>query len=100
MNKVAWTKSDLPKLGKVFLRNVLSNIRADDAEIKFGETGTGQFPNYQISYSPRSNYPEGVVMAYRGMSHDRFEDLAAFNSEKISQPFSRIDIEDSLELAK
>lgn len=83
MSKLCWNEENLPKLGRIFLRNVLSNMRGyEDAKVQFGETGTGVKPNYQVTY------PNGLVRAINGSSHDPFVRANEFDSTRISNTFS------------
>lgn len=83
MSKLCWNEENLPKLGRIFLLNVLSNMRGyEDAKVQFGETGTGVKPNYQVTY------PNGLVRAINGSSHDPFVRADEFDSTRISNTFS------------
>ncbi len=107
MNNLNWNKEKLSQLDSLYLKNVIENVKrgrdqAIDAEIRFGETGTGQSPNYQINFPPNANKPDGVVLIFRGMTHKTFEldDSNEFNNEKISEPFKLIDLESALEITR
>jgi hypothetical protein len=83
MSRLCWDEKRLPKLGRIFLRNVLSNMRGyEDAKVQFGETGTGVKPNYQVTY------PNGLIRAINGSSHDPFVRADEFDSTRISSAFS------------
>lgn len=79
---IQWNKDNLALLGKSFLSNVFSNMRFEDSSVRFGETGNGTQPNYQIIF------PNERVWTIRGSSHETYEDAEKFNTEKISEPFS------------
>lgn len=79
---IQWNESNLSLLGKNFLSNVISNMRFEDSVVRFGETGKGTWPNYQITF------PNERVWTIRGSSHETYEDAEKFNSKKISEPFS------------
>lgn len=53
---------------KGFYRLVLANMAkfGDPAGIRFGTTGRGVYPNYQV------HYPDGTVRAFRGRTHSLF----------------------------
>jgi hypothetical protein len=86
MGKLVWTKSNLCKLGKVFLRKAMENMR-ENATVKFGETGKGIRPNYQVTFS------DGRIMTLNGASHRDFSRVDEFANGHISQAFTFPDIE-------
>lgn len=87
MSGITWTRENLPLLGRVFLRNVLENMRGrDDSEVQFGETGDGVMPNYQVKF------PNGVVRTLRGSSHEAFEQAEPFAVRNISEPFKLAEV--------
>lgn len=88
---IQWNKENLPLLGKSFLSNVISNMRFEESRVRFGETGKGTQPNYQITF------PNQRVWTIRGSSHETYEDAEKFNSERISNPFSLAAIRAALE---
>lgn len=79
---ILWNEENLSLLGKNFLSNVINNMRFEGSVVRFGETGTGTRPNYQITF------PNGRIWTIRGSSHETYEDTDKFNIEKISDPFS------------
>jgi hypothetical protein len=79
---IQWSEENLSLLGKSFLSNVISNMRFEDSLVRFGETGKGAQPNYQITF------PNQRIWTIRGSSHETYEDAEKFNSERISIPFS------------
>ena len=79
---IQWNEENLSLLGKKFLSNVISNMRFEGSVVRFGETGKGTQPNYQITF------PNERVWTIRGSSHETYEDAEKFNIEKISDPFS------------
>lgn len=79
----SWTEEHLSCLGRIFLRKVLDNMRGyDESTVKFGTTGKGIQPNYQITY------PNGIVRTIRGSSHGNYTDTEQFDSTKTSEVFS------------
>ncbi len=84
MSNSCWNEESLPILGRIFLRNVLSNMRGyEDAKVQFGETGTARVkPNYQVTY------PNGLIRTINGSSHDKFTRADEFDSTRISNAFS------------
>ncbi|MDF0533062.1 hypothetical protein PY479_02070 [Shewanella sp. A32] len=61
------TTENLPKLGRIYLRNVLQNMRNyEESAVKFGLLGEMKFPNYQVTL------PNGRIITYRGINHDQF----------------------------
>lgn len=87
---IQWNENNISLLGKSFLSNVISNMRNDDSVVKFGETGNGIQPNYQITF------PNKRVWTLRGSSHETYESKENFNTEKISQAFSLAEIRSAL----
>lgn len=80
---IKWTEENLPNLGRVFLRNVRDHMRnKDESTVRFGETGYGSQPNYQVTF------PNGVTRTIRGSSHEAYEQAEEFDDEKISEPFN------------
>lgn len=57
-------------------------MRKDTSIVRFGETGTGIQPNYQVTFE------NGQTMTRRGSSHERYESADEFNDKKISQHFT------------
>lgn len=94
MNKIFWSTENLHTLGRIFLRNVMNNMRGkEDSIVRFGETGLGIQPNYQVIF------PNGVKRTLRGSSHDAYEQTDEFDPEKISQPFNLAAIKKAYEQA-
>lgn len=91
---IIWTKKNLAdKVGYSFLKKVKNNMRGDkdpDAVVRFGITGEGAYPNYQITHSKHPNKPRTI----RGRNHEKFEieDGDEFNDSNLSQPFTYEDI--------
>lgn len=79
---IQWDEENLSLLGKNFLSNVISNMRFEGSVVRFGETGTGAQPNYQITF------PNERIWTIRGSSHETYEDAEKFNTDRISDPFS------------
>lgn len=84
MNNLEWNENNLSTLGRVFLRNVLDNMRGrEESLVRLGETGQGIQPNYQVTF------PNGVIRTIRGSLHDAFEHTETeFDSEKVSVAFN------------
>lgn len=83
MNRLNWTEQNLTSLGSFFLRNVRDHMRGDEgATVRFGVTGIGVQPNYQITFS------NGVVRTIRGSSHEAFNQADEFQEDRISDPFT------------
>jgi len=86
------TPKDIAGLGHKFLRNVIKNMRNASfiPTVKFGVTGIGMAPNYQITFS------NGTVLTYSGMTHDRFPHPTPgdkFNEDNLSQEYSYEEIQ-------
>lgn len=82
MSRFIWTKENLPQLGLIFLRTVLDNMREEGTTVRFGNTGQGIKPNYQI------RFPNTVSISFSGLSHERFNGPATFEEKNLSEPFS------------
>lgn len=83
MPKIEWNENNLPTLGRFFLRRVLDNMRGrEDSVVRFGETGQGIQPNYQVTF------PNGRIMTLRGSSHEVFEQADEFDSHNVSKAFN------------
>jgi len=81
MNKLKWKENDLPKLGLIFLRTVLENMRGEGATVRFGNTGQGIKPNYQISFSNNRS------ISFSGLSHEKFNGSDSFEEKNLSESF-------------
>jgi hypothetical protein len=80
---IEWGEDNLHTLGRVFLRQVLENMRGrEESVVRLGETGQGVQPNYQVTF------PNGVVRTLRGSSHKAFEQADEFDATRISEPFT------------
>lgn len=82
-----------------YFKGVLGNFvylghgpkRNGEAFVRFGLTGTGHGPNYQIECS------DGRKIAFRGMGHSEASNIAdAFEPENISEPFTYDDVVEML----
>lgn len=84
---IKWSEENLPTLGRFFLMDVLENMRGHEkSSVRFGETGCGQKPNYQVTF------PNGVVMTLRGSSHKPYETTDEFKDDNISMSFGLADV--------
>ncbi len=90
MSMLEWTEENLPQLGKLFLLSVEQNMRHDDTKVRFGLTGTGARPNYEVEF------PNGRRLAYGGLSHEQDTRADTFHEKRISQAFSRQQISDAI----
>lgn len=87
MISIRWDMENMSKLGRLFLRNVIDNMRNfEEAKVRFGETGQGIQPNYQVTF------PNGIVRTFRGSSHKPFSQAEEFNLDNLSEAFSLEDI--------
>ena len=81
---VEWTNEDdfVAQVGEKFAQQVLGNMPSGSS-VRFGETGEGVFPNYQVESS------EGTTL-WRGNGHGTWSgSVEEFNQSKVSKPFSR-----------
>ncbi|TLX15974.1 hypothetical protein [Rhizobium sp. MHM7A] len=70
---------------KGFYRQVLANMIkfGHPAGIRFGTTGRGVYPNYQV------HYPDGSVRAFRGRNHGLFSGVnAMFKDRNLSAVYT------------
>ena len=94
MDKLTWSIDSVSNIGRVYLRNVLGNMRRiEGSYVQFGLLGKGITPNYQVTF------PNGTVRCLRGMNH-KVAELEDFNSMNISQEFTLKDIELAFERAR
>ncbi|WP_338545200.1 hypothetical protein V6W80_20070 [Pseudomonas benzopyrenica] len=83
MSKFIWTEENLPQLGLIFLRTVLDNMRREGATVRFGNTGQGIKPNYQI------RFPNNRSISFSGLSHEKFIGPDLFEEKNLSESFPR-----------
>ncbi len=94
MTKFICTPENIHTLGKQFLRKVRENMRGRDGSVvRFGTTGKGEVPNYQITFS------EGRIHTRNGRSHDFFKNTEEFDSSHLSESFALLAIGDAIEKA-
>jgi hypothetical protein len=91
---IEWREDNLHTLGRVFLRQVLGNMRElEKSVVRLGETGQGVQPNYQVTF------PNGLVRTLRGSSHKAFDQTEEFNATRISEPFTLAQVRNAYERA-
>jgi len=91
---VEWNENNLSGLGVVFIRPVIDHMRGrEESTVRFGTTGEGIMPNYQVTF------PNGVIRAIRGSSHEAYEQTDEFEDGRLSEPFSLADMQRIFELA-
>ena len=99
MSKLIWNENNLPNLGRIFLSEVIRNMREKATDgattVRFGLTGKGERPNYQTTF------PNGLIRAVNGASHNTF-DRTDFNEEEfdtfnLSQPFTLAQVKKAYE---
>lgn len=73
---------NIETMGVAFLQSVLGNMRKNDS-VAFGQTGTGQYPNYQVTRE------SGEKLPFRGNSHELYQSTEAFAEAHISRQFSQ-----------
>ena len=86
---------NVTKLDRLFLRNVLDNMRWNEAAtVRFGLTGQGIKPNYQVTfpgYKPRT---------FMGLSHGKFIRADEFDQNRISDDIPYRDVLAAYEATK
>ena len=91
---IEWNQSNLSSLGVVFIRNVINHMRGrEESTVRFGITGEGISPNYQVTF------PNSLVRAIRGSSHEAYEQTDEFEDGRLSEVFSLTDMQRVFELA-
>ncbi len=87
MSNIEWNTIALKNLTKIFVRRVISNMCGDESSsIKFGTKGTGQQPNYQITYD------DGSIETFNGNNHQVHTKSDSFNDKNLSEPFKFMDL--------
>ncbi len=94
MSQLEWNEETLPSLTRKFLRNVHDNMRHDDTKVRFGLTGNGSNPNYEVEF------PNGRKLAYSGLSHEQSTRTDTFDESNLSHKFSRQQIAEARAKAK
>jgi len=80
---IVWDEERLGGLSPVFLKKVFQNMRDDkDAMVRFGTTGKGIRPSYQIEFASKE------ITAFTGSGHKPQTKSLSPGTNKISQPFS------------
>lgn len=77
---IEWTKENIGKLDPGFLAKVIARMHWDGT-VRFGTTGDGIRPNYQICR-------KRVPVAYSGLNHEPFPSSEQFDATKLSGEFS------------
>lgn len=90
---IEWTMDKLASLGIVSLRYILGKMRNEEASVRFGTTGTGTYPNYQVKFS------NGVVMTYQSKSHEKYSGADVFTDSNLSNDFSYSEILEAMKKA-
>ena len=79
---LVWDEQKIELLKKPFIKKLLANMASDNSSvIRFGTTGKGIRPNYQITSK------NGDTIVFNGSSHKSVKKSASFDDKKISAPF-------------
>lgn len=74
------------RLGEKFMKRVLENA-GRVSFVRFGVTGSGQYPNYQVEVVGADPVP------YAGLTHKVWPgDIRTFESDNLSQQFASADL--------
>ncbi|MFT7683990.1 hypothetical protein [Moritella dasanensis] len=95
MKKPLWTKERIAQKGSVFLQSVLNNMgsKSLNATVRFGTTGTGDLPNYQVKKEFGPIAPDRhLITVYQSRSHKKYTGTAVFNEDNLSEEFTYADI--------
>jgi len=87
---IEWVSAQMvvSTLGEKFVGSVLKNM-PQQSTVRFGETGEGRFPNYQVERE------SGERTLWRGNGHGEWpEGVTEFNEGKVSIPYSKKDLLD------
>lgn len=90
--KLEWKDADdvVARVGEVFMIKVLENSGVGSS-VRFGLMGNGTSPNYQVEFKD----PDRTLLL-SGRSHKEWTgDDKEFDSNRISDPFSRQDLLDA-----
>lgn len=83
MSSIVWNRLNLENLlGSKFLNCVLNNMGRKESKVRFGITGNGIQPNYQITDL------NGFIVAYSGKSHKK-RNIDEFSEKNLSDVFDR-----------
>jgi len=85
---IEWTTPQMivSTLGERFVRSVLINM-PQNSTVRFGETGEGIFPNYQVEDG------NGAARLWRGNGHGEWPDgVAEFDAGKVSIAFTKTEL--------
>jgi len=77
---IEWTKESIGKLDPAFLAKVVARMHWDGT-VRFGTTGDGIRPNYQICLADKE------PVAYNGANHEQFPATERFDEAKLSEEF-------------
>ena len=94
MSRFIWTPNRISELGMKFLKSVLDNMNTEDTKIRFGTTGQGIKPNYQVSY------PEKEPITFSGRNHEKFSGSDRFEENNLSESFPYSTIQEAYVGAK
>lgn len=88
----------LRKLPVSYLLDVKKNMQSGGTNtklttIRFGETGSGCRPNYEIKFS------NGNSVAYNSSNHQHDSKVKVFKAKNVSREFSLLEIIDAINLA-
>ena len=81
--KLEWKDADdvVARLGEKFMKRVLDNS-GRGSFVRFGLTGSGQFPNYQVEVAGRD------TLMFAGLTHKEWTgEIPAFDPLNLSQEF-------------
>lgn len=83
MSSIVWNKFNLESsLGRIFLNCVLNNMVSKESKVRFGITGKGIHPNYQVIDS------KGFINTYNGRSHKKHK-VDEFSQKNLSDVFDK-----------
>ena len=88
--KLNWKLENLSSLSSSLLKNVRKNMRTKEYQptVRFGTTGTGEFPNYQIKFI------NDTVITYQSRSHKKYTGTDVFDDNNLSRPFTYAEIDE------
>jgi len=86
------TVDDLAKLDPRYLRQVMRHMRYQETVVQFGQTGSGQTPNYQTCFQDETKIPRHG----NSPKHKKFQKTEQFDEANLSRPFSYQEIQQAI----
>jgi len=96
MSKLHWDTNSIRDLDPRYLREVLAKLKGPNSTVRFGLTGSGQAPNYQVT-----RVRGGPAYMYSGQSHEPYHSHEPFEDGNLSATaFGPVQIREALASAR